>query len=86
MASWSCRMPRPRSSRRVYGVSPMRISVIPHGVPDLPRVDPDLVKPGLDLVGHSVILSFGLIGPGKGYELLSPPCRPWWRRSLTRCT
>ncbi len=53
---------------RVYGVSPMRVSVIPHGVPDLPRVDPDLVKPGLDLVGHSVILSFGLIGPGKGYE------------------
>ncbi len=54
---------------RVYGVSPMRISVIPHGVPDLPRVDPDLVKPGLDLAGRAVILSFGLIGPGKGYEL-----------------
>ena len=54
---------------RVYGVSPMRISVIPHGVPDLPRVDPDLVKPGLGLAGRDVILSFGLIGPGKGYEL-----------------
>ena len=53
---------------RVYGVSPMRVSVIPHGVPDLPRVDPDLVKPGLDLAGRAVILSFGLIGPGKGYE------------------
>ena len=54
---------------RVYGVSPVRISVIPHGVPDLPRVDPDLVKPGLGLAGRAVILSFGLIGPGKGYEL-----------------
>ena len=54
---------------RVYGVSPMRISVIPHGVPDLPRVDPELVKPGLGLAGRAVILSFGLIGPGKGYEL-----------------
>ncbi len=54
---------------RVYGVSPMRVSVIPHGVPDLPRVDPELVKPGLDLAGRAVILSFGLIGPGKGYEL-----------------
>jgi glycosyltransferase involved in cell wall biosynthesis len=54
---------------RVYGVNPMRVSVIPHGVPDLPRVDPDLLKPGLGLVGHSVLLSFGLIGPGKGYEL-----------------
>ena len=54
---------------RVYGVSPMRISVIPHGVPDLPRVDPELVKPGLGLASRAVILSFGLIGPGKGYEL-----------------
>ena len=54
---------------RVYGVSPMRISVIPHGVPDLPRIDPATVKPGLGLGGRSVILSFGLIGPGKGYEL-----------------
>ena len=54
---------------RVYGVSPMRISVIPHGVPDLARVDPELVKPGLGLAGRAVILSFGLIGPGKGYEL-----------------
>ncbi len=53
----------------VYGVSPMRISVIPHGVPDLARVDPELVKPGLGLAGRAVILSFGLIGPGKGYEL-----------------
>ena len=54
---------------RVYGVSPTRISVIPHGVPDLPRVDPELVKPRLGLAGRAVILSFGLIGPGKGYEL-----------------
>jgi len=54
---------------RVYGVSPMRISVIPHGVPNLPRIDPELVKPGLGLAGRPVILSFGLIGPGKGYEL-----------------
>ena len=54
---------------RVYGVSPTRISVIPHGVPDLPRVDPELVKPGLGLTGRAVILSFGLVGAGKGYEL-----------------
>ena len=54
---------------RVYGVSPMRIDVIPHGVPDLPRVDPELAKPALGLAGRAVILSFGLIGPGKGYEL-----------------
>jgi glycosyltransferase involved in cell wall biosynthesis len=53
----------------VYGVSPARIAVIPHGVPDLRRVDPETAKPALGLTGRAVILSFGLIGPGKGYEL-----------------
>src|SRR4029079_18615043 len=53
---------------RVYDVDPARVRVIPHGVPDLARVDPELVKPELGLDGHRVVLSFGLIGPGKGYE------------------
>ena len=37
-------------------------------MPDLPLVDPDTVKPHLGLEGRLVILSFGLLGPGKGYE------------------
>ena len=41
---------------------------MPHGVPRLPLVDPDTVKPHLGLEGRLVILSFGLLGPGKGYE------------------
>jgi glycosyltransferase involved in cell wall biosynthesis len=53
---------------RRYDVDPARVRVIPHGVPDLVRVDPELVKPELGLAGHRVVLSFGLIGPGKGYE------------------
>jgi len=53
----------------VYGVEAGRLAVIPHGVPDLPLVDPDTIKPGLDVAGRAVILSFGLLGPGKGYEL-----------------
>ena len=40
----------------------------PHGVPSLPLVEPDSVKPALGLEGRQVILSFGLLGPGKGYE------------------
>ena len=52
-----------------YGVDPTRIDVIPHGVPELPLVNPESIKPTLDLAGRSVILSFGLLGPGKGYEL-----------------
>ena len=41
---------------------------MPHGVPTLPLVAPDTVKPQMGLKGRMVILSFGLLGPGKGYE------------------
>jgi glycosyltransferase involved in cell wall biosynthesis len=54
---------------RVYGVDPSRLDIIAHGVPDLPLVKSDSVKPALGLSGREVILSFGLLGPGKGYEL-----------------
>jgi glycosyltransferase involved in cell wall biosynthesis len=53
----------------LYGVDPAKVEVIPHGVPDLPFVDPDTVKPLVGLAGRPTILSFGLLGPGKGYEL-----------------
>lgn len=54
---------------RAYGIDPSRVDVIPHGVHDLPLVDPETVKPGLGLGGNAVILSFGLLGHGKGYEV-----------------
>ena len=53
----------------VYGIDGGRLRVIPHGVPELPFVDPVTVKPALGVEGRKVILSFGLLGPGKGYEL-----------------
>ena len=53
---------------RVYGIAPNRLDVVPHGVPSLPLVEPDTIKPGLGLAPGPVILSFGLLGPGKGYE------------------
>jgi glycosyltransferase involved in cell wall biosynthesis len=52
-----------------YDVDPRRLRVIPHGVPNVPIVDSSSVKPALGLAGRDVILSFGLLGPGKGYEL-----------------
>jgi glycosyltransferase involved in cell wall biosynthesis len=52
-----------------YGVERSRLHVIPHGVPDLPLIDAATVKPRLGVEGREVILSFGLVGPGKGYEL-----------------
>jgi len=53
---------------RVYGIAPNRLEVVPHGVPNLPLVAPDTIKPSLGLAPGAVILSFGLLGPGKGYE------------------
>jgi glycosyltransferase involved in cell wall biosynthesis len=52
-----------------YGIPARRIEIIPHGVPDLPLADPVAIKSGLGLDGRQVILSFGLVGPDKGYEL-----------------
>ena len=63
-----------RSAARVlagsYGVDTAKVEVIPHGVPNLPLVDSATIKPALDLAGREVILGFGLLGPGKGYELV----------------
>jgi glycosyltransferase involved in cell wall biosynthesis len=53
---------------RSYGTDPSLVEIIPHGVPTLPLVEPDSVKLQMDLSGRMVILSFGLLGPGKGYE------------------
>ncbi len=52
-----------------YGADPTRLEIVPHGVPDLPLVDAETMKPGLGVEGRDVLVSFGLLGPGKGYEL-----------------
>lgn len=52
-----------------YGVDPSGIQIIPHGVPDLPMVRSETTKAAVGLAGRDVILSFGLLGPDKGYEL-----------------
>jgi glycosyltransferase involved in cell wall biosynthesis len=54
----------------VYGADPARVHIIPRGVPDLPFVDADSVKPAVGVSGRRVLLSFGLLGPRKGYELM----------------
>jgi glycosyltransferase involved in cell wall biosynthesis len=64
-------MSRSAASRlaTAYGVDARRLDIIPHGVPNLPLVEPETVKASLGVAGRRVILSFGLLGPGKGYEL-----------------
>jgi len=51
-----------------YGVPPGKIDVIPHGIPDLPFVESSIYKRQLGVEGCQVLLTFGLLGPGKGIE------------------
>jgi glycosyltransferase involved in cell wall biosynthesis len=52
----------------VFGVSSEKIDLIPHGIPDLPFVEPDVYKDSLSLKGKAVLLTFGLLSPNKGFE------------------
>ena len=54
----------------VYGAKPGRVAYIPHGIPDVPFVDPDFYKDQFGVAGRKVILQFGLLGPGKGIEVV----------------
>lgn len=55
---------------RVYGATPRSIAVIPHGVPDRAFASPEAFKPRFGWSGRRVILTFGLLAPGKGIETL----------------
>jgi glycosyltransferase involved in cell wall biosynthesis len=54
--------------RDVYSVPCGKIDVIPHGVPDLPFMDPNYFKDKFGTEGKSVLLTFGLLSPNKGIE------------------
>jgi glycosyltransferase involved in cell wall biosynthesis len=51
-----------------YGVPTGKVDVIPHGIPEIPFADPDIYKARFGVDGCSVLLTFGLLGPGKGIE------------------
>jgi glycosyltransferase involved in cell wall biosynthesis len=52
----------------VYKASATRIDVIPHGIPDIPFVDPSYYKDQFGVEGRVVLLTFGLLSPNKGIE------------------
>jgi glycosyltransferase involved in cell wall biosynthesis len=54
--------------REVYFVPESKIDVIPHGVPDIPFMDPNYFKDQFGTEGKSVLLTFGLLSPNKGIE------------------
>jgi glycosyltransferase involved in cell wall biosynthesis len=55
---------------RVHDIGRERIAVVPHGVPDRPLVSPDSMKARFGWEGRRVLLTFGLLSPGKGIETM----------------
>ncbi len=53
-----------------YGVRRDKIEIIPHGIPDFDFVEPDAAKVKLGFAGRTVILTFGLLSPNKGIEVM----------------
>ena len=54
--------------QKVYGISPDKIDLIPHGVPDVQFIDPSFHKDQFGVEGKTVLLTFGLLSPNKGIE------------------
>jgi glycosyltransferase involved in cell wall biosynthesis len=52
----------------IYGVPAEKIDLIPHGIPDVPFVDPSFHKDLFGVEGKIVLLSFGLLSANKGIE------------------
>ncbi|MHC2667443.1 glycosyltransferase family 4 protein [Bradyrhizobium diazoefficiens] len=56
--------------RDVYLVPDDKIEVIAHGIPDVAFVGSDAAKARLGFAGKSVTLTFGLLSPNKGIEVM----------------
>jgi len=54
--------------RTTYSVPTAKVVMIPHGIPDLPFSEPAAFKKRLNVAGRTVMLTFGLLSPGKGIE------------------
>ena len=54
--------------RDIYHIPAEKIDMIPHGIPDVPFVDPSFHKDLFGVEGKSVLLSFGLLSANKGIE------------------
>ena len=52
----------------VYRAPSAKIDLIPHGIPDIPFVDPNYYKDQFGVEGRTVLLTFGLLSPNKGIE------------------
>ena len=60
----------------VYGVPAGKIELIPHGIPDSIFTEPDVAKAALGFENQPIVLTFGLLSPNKGIEVMidAMPC------------
>src|SRR4249920_2684810 len=54
--------------QEIFKVPGSKIDMVPHGVPDLPFIDPNFYKDRFGVEGKAVLLTFGLLSPNKGIE------------------
>src|SRR5881396_1039378 len=54
--------------QEIFKVPGSKIDMVPHGVPDLPFLDPNFYKDRFAVEGKAVLLTFGLLSPNKGIE------------------
>lgn len=54
----------------IYEIPDEKIDVIPHGIPDMPFVDPHFYKDKFGMEGKQTLLTFGLLSPNKGIETM----------------
>jgi glycosyltransferase involved in cell wall biosynthesis len=52
-----------------YGINPLHIHVVEHGAPDRPFVTTRDARDAIGLAQRPTIMTFGLLGPGKGLEI-----------------
>ena len=54
----------------IYKIPKEKIVLIPHGIPEMGYMNPDINKEKLGRKGNRVVLTFGLLSPGKGIEYM----------------
>lgn len=52
----------------IYEIPAEKIDLVPHGIPDMPFVDPHFYKDKFGMEGKQTLLTFGLLSPNKGIE------------------
>jgi glycosyltransferase involved in cell wall biosynthesis len=56
--------------KEVYGIDDSKIEFIPHGIPDTPFERSDTFRNQLGLSAKKILLTFGLLSPAKGLDMM----------------